>query len=114
MDEQMDIFDFLGVKEEVKPEVKKEIKKEVVKSDKKETKTSEDTTKKYKFPFRIYFAGESRDVSHIFEKDVEYSEKEITSSMLEHQYFEFAGEVKYDYKKEDNLLVAMFMQHKKG
>ena len=96
-------------KEKEKP-AKKESKGNTVKKEVKKTSDEEE----YKFPFVIYLAAEKKDVSHIFEEGEIYSGEEITKAMLEHGYYEFAGQVTYDYMEDDNVLVPTFQQHKKG
>lgn len=95
-------------------EVKEEAKKN--RAAKKENKTVEtaDKNKKYKYPFEIYLAAEKKDVSFMFENGKEYTGAEITKSMLEHGFYEFAGNVTYDFIEKDNVLVPIFQQHKKG
>ncbi len=93
--------------------VKKEKKKEESAAPKKsETKTQ--NGKKFKFPFQVYFAGQTHDVTGFFEDGKEYTEKQISDVMLAQHFYEFSGAVSYDFVEETNTLVAMFAQHKKG
>lgn len=84
----------------------------------KETKDQiEDRKKnpKYKYPFRIYFKGcDIQEPDHIFETDKEYTAKEITSRLFKAGYKEFAGEVKVNYDKEDNMIVPEFTSQRHG
>ena len=104
------LLDSLGLKEAKKPDSKKEQK------EKKETKKSEELseTTKYRYPFTLHYAAQNLNVSHIFEEGHEYSEDEITKKMLEHQFYEFAGKVTYDFRENDNVLIPVFKQPKKG
>lgn len=102
---------FSMVPEEVKEEPKK--KTEKPKKTATATKTGGDR-KKYKYPFIMHIAARNVDVSHIFSEGQEYTADEITKAMLEHQFYDFAGEVTYDYIEEDNVLLPIFRQHKKG
>jgi len=89
----------------------------VKKANIKETKAKNGNTKidrKYKYPFQVYLAGRMLDVTHIFEENQEYTSEEINKKMLEHRYYEFAGQTTYDYIEADNVLVPTFQQHKKG
>lgn len=70
--------------------------------------------KKYKYPFTLHLAGRNMETDHIFEEGKEYSESEIVSKMREHQYYDFAGKVTFEYLKDDNVLLPIFQQHKKG
>lgn len=79
---------------------------------KKKTEPKKET--KYKYPFTIHFAGHNIETDHIFEEGKEYTEQEITKRMLEHQYYEFAGSVSYTYMKDENVLLPIFQQYKKG
>lgn len=106
----MNLFDMLEV-EEPKEKAKKE-KKNTEKKVNNVTKSEKG--KKFKYPFEIYLAAEKRDVSHIFKEGSEYSEAEITKTMLEHGFYEFSGNVTYDLMEKDNVLVPIFQQHKKG
>lgn len=108
-----DLFDLLD--EEEVNEVKKPAKKAESKPAKTAEKKSEDTSsKKYKYPFVMYYAAQNIDVSHIFEEGKEYTADEITQAMLTHQFYEFSGNVTYDFIAADNVLVPTFQQHKKG
>ena len=70
--------------------------------------------KKFTYPFTLHYAGRNIDVDHIFEQGNEYTSEEITQAMLHHQFYEFSGSVTYDYIQEDNVVVPIFQQHKKG
>lgn len=110
----MDLLDMVkpvkAEKKEKKKPAKQGSKDNAVKKEVKKTSDEEG----YKFPFVIYLAAEKKDVSHIFEEGEIYSGEEITKAMLEHGYYEFAGQVTYDYMEDDNVLVPTFQQHKKG
>ncbi|MFR5598914.1 MAG: hypothetical protein ACLTJB_04295 [Holdemania filiformis] len=108
------LLDSLGLKEAKKPERKKEQKGS---KEKKETKKAEESSKgtvKYRYPFILHYAAQNLDVDHIFEEGREYTAEEITKRMLEHQFYEFAGKVVYDYRSEENVLIPIFQQPKKG
>lgn len=105
-----DFFDeIVATDEPTKVAKKGEVKKNSVDTSSKETKVTS-----YNFPFQIHFGGEMHDVSHIFTEGKSYSEKEITDTMLAHQFYEFSGSTSYKYIEADNVLVPMFVQHKKG
>lgn len=106
----MDLMSMLTAKTvDEKPKKKdKKAEKTVVKKEEKPK------GKKYKYPFEIYLAAKKRDVSHIFEDGAEYTTDEITKAMLQHGFYEFSGNVTYDYMEKDNVLVPVFQQHKKG
>ncbi|WP_279194122.1 hypothetical protein, partial [Holdemania massiliensis] len=108
------LLDSLGLKEAKKPEPKKEQKekKEVKKASKKSEGNQESV--KYRYPFILHYAAQNLDVSHVFEDGHEYSAEEITKKMLEHQFYEFAGKVSYDFRADDNVLIPIFQQPKKG
>ena len=106
----MDLMSMLTAKA-VEEKPKKKEKKAEKTAAKKEDKPKR---KKYKYPFEIYLAAEKRDVSHIFEDGAEYTTDEITKAMLQHGFYEFSGNVTYDYMEKDNVLVPVFQQHKKG
>lgn len=88
--------------------------KPMKKSVDKKTETKKVKEKSFTAPFLIYLAAEKREFPHIFETGKSYTEKEITKAMLEHGYYDFAGNVTYDFKESDNVLVPVFQQHKKG
>lgn len=100
-----------GPKKQDKPKKEKKVKTEIKPE---ETTEAQERKKEYKYPFEIYLAAEKRDVSYIFADGQVYTEDQITKAMLEHGFYEFAGNVKYDYIKDDNVLVPVFQQHKKG
>ena len=52
--------------------------------------------------------------SYGFEDGQTYDDKEITKIMLNHRHYEFAGDIEYNFIKDDNVLVANLKQHKKG
>lgn len=103
-----------GPEKKVKPKKEQKPKEPKQKKETKQDTKQEATGKKYKYPFEIYLAAEKRDVSHIFDDDTEYSADEITKAMLQHGFYEFSGNVTYDYMEKDNVLVPVFQQHKKG
>jgi hypothetical protein len=35
-------------------------------------------------------------------------------AMLEHQYYDFAGTVTFEFLEKENVLLPIFQQHKKG
>lgn len=115
MDDLFDQFDDVFEEEEV------EAKKKPVKKEKSETANkgtskdkSETDAKKFKYPFTLHYAAQNLDVSHIFDVGTEYTGKEVTEAMLAHQFYEFSGEVNYDFRDEENVLVPVFKQYKKG
>lgn len=107
-----DLFELLDEEEEI--EVKKPTKKEAVKKQEENKESKPAEVKKYRYPFTLYYAAQNIDVSHIFEEGKEYTADEITSAMLNHQFYEFSGKVAYDLIEADNVLVPTFQQHKKG
>lgn len=125
MEEMFDLFSMVAEKPAVEKKVEKPKKAE--KSEKKpadepveaegKNKASEkktETGKKYTYPFVFHYAGRNLDVSHIFEEGKQYSSSEITKAMLQHQFYEFSGNVTYDFIESDNVLVPIFQQHRKG
>lgn len=108
------LLDSLGLKEAKKPEPKKEQKK--ANEPKREPKKAEEKQEaaKYRYPFILHYAAQNLNVSNIFEDGHEYTADEITKKMLEHQFYEFAGKVSYDYRADDNVLIPIFQQPKKG
>ncbi len=74
------------------------------------------TSKKYKYPFKMYFGHEYRDVSHIFIPGTEYTEKEITYALIEHGFkeFKFAKEVNYEYFEDENCLFPKLQVGNRG
>lgn len=71
--------------------------------------------KKYQYPFKIYFKGHQiEQPDHIFDDGVEYSEKEIGTAMFQHGYKEFAGDVKWTYDKDDEMLIPNFTSQRHG
>ena len=110
-----DLFEMLDEEEFEAVEPKKEKpKKEASKKPEAKKEPQPVEVKKYKYPFTLYYAAQNIDVSHIFEEDKEYTADEITSAMLNHQFYEFSGNVTYDLIEADNVLVPTFQQHKKG
>lgn len=97
-----------------KPDKQKKEKKVKSESKPEENADVQDEKKSYTYPFEVYLAAEKRDVSYIFAEGQVYTEDQITKAMLEHGFYEFAGNVKYDYIQDDNVLVPVFQQHKKG
>lgn len=106
-----DFFDEIVAADEPEKSIKKESKAEP-----KSKKSSEEKSKikKYTYPFKIHFGGETRNVDHIFNEGSDYSEVEIKEAMLNHQFYEFSGEVSFDYRDKDNVLIPIFKHHKKG
>lgn len=86
----------------------------------KENKSKEENDKftsskaKYKYPFILHQAGRNLEIDHIFENDKEYTSEEIRSMLLRHQYYEYSGKVKFEYISDENVLLPIFQQHKKG
>lgn len=78
--------------------------------------TNSKPVKKYKYPFKMYFGHEYRDVSHIFVPDTEYSESEITTALIEHGYkeFKFAKEINYEYFADENCLFPKLQVGNRG
>lgn len=105
------LFDMLEV-EEIKPVEKKKKESKTTKAEKKEKASA--SGKSYLYPFVMHISAQNIDVSHIFEEGKEYSEKEITKMMLEHGFYNFSGNVTYDFIESDNVLVPIFQYHKKG
>lgn len=69
---------------------------------------------KYKYPFVIHYAGRNIPTDHMFEHGQEYTAEQIRTRMLENQFYEFSGKVKFEYLEKDNVLLPIFEQHKKG
>lgn len=115
MEDLFDIFDDVDdiVEKEKKPKEKKkeEAPEKVAKNEKIAKKNVE---KKYKYPFKLYLAARIIETDSIFEEEKEYSESEITKLMLEHGYYEFAGNVTFDFRENENVMIPIFNQHKKG
>lgn len=83
--------------------------------DKKKKEIEADKKKvRYTYPFIIHLAGNNLSIDHIFEEGKKYTEDEIRNKMLQHQYYDFAGQVTFTYLKDDNVLLPIFQQHKKG
>lgn len=71
--------------------------------------------KKYRFPFRLQYANQYLDLNGIFEEGQDYTKGEICELMLQHGYFSFSAEqTAFDYRIEENVLVAYGKQYKKG
>lgn len=83
---------------------------------KKTDKKKEEKSKNgYIYPFGLYTEGRMVDISEYGFKDGKtYEDKEITKIMLSHRHYEFAGDIEYNFIKDDNVLVANLKQHKKG
>lgn len=82
-----------------------------IKADKKK----ETSKSGYTYPFGLYTEGRMVDISSYgFEDGKTYEDKEITKIMLNHRHYEFAGDIEYNFIKDDNVLVANLKQHKKG
>lgn len=114
MAENIDIFSMIGTKaEDLKTDTPKVEKKPAEKAQEKEIKEN-DSSKKYTAPFHVYFSGSNHDENGMFEDGKQYTGAEITKIMLQHRFFEFSGEVGYDYDSDSNTVIAMFVQHKKG
>ncbi|RGI27009.1 hypothetical protein DXC21_01035 [Coprobacillus sp. OM08-19] len=92
-----------------------ESKKEEKPAGKKTPKKKSSSEKTYKYPFGVYSEGRLIDVSSYgFVDGQDYTEKEITSIMLQHRHYEFAGTMEYSYIEDDNVLVVTGKQHRKG
>lgn len=114
--DSMNAEEVAAVEAEIAPDYKKVTdfeKKEEAKK-RKEKKPVPVEEKKHKYPFVLHIAGRNIETDHIFENGTEYKESEITTKMLEHQYYDFGGTVDYDYLEKDNVLLPIFKQHKKG
>lgn len=126
MEDLFDIFDDVDdiVEKEKKPKekkkeeavkvAKKEKEEAAVKVAKKEKIAKNNAEKRYRYPFKLYLAARFLETDSIFEEEKEYSESEITKLMLEHGYYEFAGKVTFDFRENENVLIPIFYQHKKG
>lgn len=103
----MSLDEIKKVENEIAPAYEKMLKekKEVVKTPK---------VSKYTYPFTLHFAGRNIETDHIFENGIEYSAEVVRTKMLEHQYYEFAGKVDFEFLKDENVLLPIFQQHKKG
>lgn len=78
-------------------------------------KKEEKSKSGYTYPFGLYTEGRMVDISSYgFEDGQTYDDKEITKIMLNHRHYEFAGDIEYNFIKDDNVLVANLKQHKKG
>lgn len=115
MEDLFDIFDDVDdiVEKEKKPKEKKK-EEAVTKVEKNEKKAKNNAEKRYKYPFKLYLAARFLETDSIFEEEKEYSESQITKLMLEHGYYEFAGKVTFDFRENENVLIPIFYQHKKG
>lgn len=104
--------------EKIENEVAKE--PEIAKKSKATKKTTvkkkEEASKNgYTYPFGLYTEGRMVDISSYgFEDGKTYEDKEITKIMLSHRHYEFAGDIEYNFIKDDNVLVVNLKQHKKG
>lgn len=125
----MSLWELLNDQKEEKKEDKEateKIEKEVAKEPEvaEKTKATKKTTAKkkeeaskngYTYPFGLYTEGRMVDISEYGFKDGKtYEDKEITKIMLSHRHYEFAGDIEYNFIKDDNVLVANLKQHKKG
>lgn len=78
-------------------------------------KKEEKSKSGYTYPFGLYTEGRMVDISSYgFEDGKTYEDKKITKIMLSHRHYEFAGDIEYNFIKDDNVLVANLKQHKKG
>lgn len=101
-----------AAKEPEMVEKAKETKKTTAKKADKKKETSKSG---YTYPFGLYTEGRIVDISSYgFEDGQTYDDKEITKIMLNHRHYEFAGDIEYNFIKDDNVLVANLKQHKKG
>lgn len=106
----MNLLDMIKPVDEAKEnaDAKKKVKKV------KQSENTEAKPKKFKSPFKIQVYTNDLDISGMFEEDKEYTPEEVSSILLEHKYYMFAGEVEWDYRSDDNVLLPVFKQHKKG
>lgn len=97
------------------PEVAEKPKAAKKTTAKKADKKKETSKSGYTYPFGLYTEGRMVDISSYgFEDGQTYDDKEITKIMLSHRHYEFAGDIEYNFIKDDNVLVANLKQHKKG
>lgn len=97
------------------PEVAEKPKETKKTTAKKADKKKETSKSGYTYPFGLYTEGRMVDISSYgFEDGQTYDDKEITKIMLSHRHYEFAGDIEYNFIKDDNVLVANLKQHKKG
>lgn len=97
------------------PEVAEKPKATKKTTAKKADKKKETSKSGYTYPFGLYTEGRMVDISSYgFEDGQTYDDKEITKIMLNHRHYEFAGDIEYNFIKDDNVLVANLKQHKKG
>ena len=115
VEDDFDLLDFTETPKEEKKVAPKVSKKTAPASEKAPVeKKKASTGKSFTYPFTLHYAGRNLDISHIFVEGKTYTEAEITKAMLQHQFYEFSGDVSYDYIESDNVLVPIFKQHKKG
>ena len=120
----MSLWDLMDKKKEPETVEKTETtEKEVKKAKETKKTTAKKTAEKkeeksksgYTYPFGLYTEGRMVDISSYgFEDGKTYEDKEITKIMLSHRHYEFAGDIEYNFIKDDNVLVANLKQHKKG
>lgn len=119
----MSLWDLMDKKKEPETVEKTETTEKEVKKAKETKKTTakkadkkKETSKSgYTYPFGLYTEGRMVDISSYgFEDGQTYDDKEITKIMLNHRHYEFAGDIEYNFIKDDNVLVANLKQHKKG
>lgn len=88
------------------------------KAKEKETKEKDEEAKakKYKFPFLMYFGHEYRDVTGVFEEGKEYSEKQLTKTLIDHGFkdFKYAQEIQWEYFEDENCLYPKFKLGNRG
>ena len=97
------------------PEVAEKPKATKKTTAKKADKKKETSKSGYTYPFGLYTEGRMVDISSYgFEDGQTYDDKEITKIMLNHRHYEFAGDIEYNFIKDDNVLVANLKQYKKG
>ena len=64
----------------------------------------------YKYPFRMYFGHDYREISHIFEKEKEYTEKEIIKALKDHGFKEFNyAQCKFEFIDDENCIFVKFI-----
>ncbi len=86
------------------------------KEENKKNEEAEKKAKKYKYPFLMYFGHEYRDVSGVFEEGKEYTEKQLTKTLVDHGYkdFKYAQEVQWEYFEDENCLYPKFKLGNRG
>lgn len=104
--------EFQALSDKKKAEIEKKQKEE----EKKKKEEEEKKAKKYKYPFLMYFGHEYRDVSGVFEEGKEYTEKQLTKTLVDHGYkdFKYAQEIQWEYFEDENCLYPKFKLGNRG